>query len=70
MAVISIVNTAQFDFGVIQQLAGVLEKLGVSRPLLVTDKGLVRAGLDEKIKAAAGGRPIVATYDDTPSNPD
>ncbi len=70
MAVISIVNTAQFDFGVIQQLASVLERLGVSRPMLVTDKGLVRAGLDEKIKAAAAGRPIVATYDETPSNPD
>jgi alcohol dehydrogenase class IV len=70
MAVISLVNTAQFDFGAINQLEGVLGKLGVSRPLLVTDKGLVAAGQADKVKAAAAGRPFVAVYDDTPSNPD
>ena len=70
MAVISIVNTAHFDFGALNQLEKSLERLGVSRPMLVTDKGLVAAGAAARVIAAAGSRPIVATYDETLSNPD
>jgi alcohol dehydrogenase class IV len=70
MAVISVVNTAHFDFGALNQLEKSLERLGVSRPMLVTDKGLVAAGAADKVQAAAGNRPIVATYDETLSNPD
>jgi alcohol dehydrogenase class IV len=70
MAVISVVNTAHFDFGALNQLEKSLERLGVSRPMLVTDKGLVAAGAADKVMAAAGNRPIAATYDETLSNPD
>ena len=70
MAVISLVNTAQFDFGAIKQLETSLERLGVTRPMLVTDKGLVAAGAADRIKEAAGKRAIVAVYDETLSNPD
>jgi alcohol dehydrogenase class IV len=70
MAVISVVNTAHFDFGALNQLEKSLERLGVSRPMLVTDKGLVAAGAADKVLAAAGNRPIAATYDETLSNPD
>jgi 4-hydroxybutyrate dehydrogenase len=70
MAVISIVNTAHFDFGALNQLEKSLERLGVTRPMLVTDKGLVAAGAAAKVLTAAGARPIVATYDETLSNPD
>jgi len=70
MAVISVVNTAHFDFGALNQLEKSLERLGVSRPMLVTDKGLVAAGAADKVMAAAGDRPIAATYDETLSNPD
>ncbi len=70
MPVISLVNTAQFDFGALKLLESSLEKLGVTRPMLITDKGLVAAGAADKVKDAAGKLPIVATYDDTLSNPD
>jgi len=70
MAVISVVNTAHFDFGALNQLEKSLERLGVSRPMLVTDRGLVAAGAADKVRAAAGGRPIVVVYDETLSNPD
>ncbi len=70
MAVISVVNTAHFDFGALNQLEKSLERLGVSRPMLVTDRGLVAAGAADKVRAAAGARPIAAVYDDTLSNPD
>ena len=70
MAVISVVNTAHFDFGALNQLEKSLERLGVSRPMLVTDRGLVAAGAADKVRAAAGGRPVVAVYDETLSNPD
>ncbi len=70
MAVISVVNTAHFDFGALNHLEKSLERLGVSRPMLVTDRGLVAAGAADKVRAAAGARPIAAVYDDTLSNPD
>lgn len=70
MAVISLVNTAQFDFGAIKQLDASLEKLGVKRPMLVTDKGLVAAGAAARVKAVNEKFPFVAVYDDTPSNPE
>ncbi len=70
MAVISLVNTAQFDFGAIKQLDASLEKLGVTRPMLVTDKGLVAAGAADHVRAVNEKIPFVATYDETPSNPE
>ena len=38
-----------FGTGMIQSLAQVIAKLGGSKPLLVIDPGLVRAGLDNKV---------------------
>ena len=38
-----------FGAGMIQSLAQVIVKLGGSKPLLVIDPGLVRAGLDNQV---------------------
>lgn len=70
MAVIGIINTAHFDFGVLSRLEKTLGELKVERPMLVTDRGLVNVGMAAKAQAAAGARGFAAVYDDTPTNPD
>lgn len=70
MPVLSLLNTTHFDFGAVRELASALKRLGVERPLLVTDAGLVAAGVADKVKEAAGERAIVAVYDQTLTNPD
>ncbi len=70
MPVISIVNTAIFDNGSIRKLASSLAQLGSKRPLLVTDQGLVAAGVAATVIAQAGEVGFAAIFDQTPPNPD
>lgn len=44
-----------FGMGAVRQLAGELSRLGVTRPLVVTDPGLVAVGLVERVTAALEG---------------
>jgi alcohol dehydrogenase class IV len=56
-----------FDFGARRELAGELAALGIERPLFITDKGIVAAGvLDQALESWSGDRPI---FDATPPNP-
>ncbi len=54
--------------GALDAISNQLERLGVARPLLVTDKGVTQAGLvDLMLKAASGSRlRFAAVYDDVP----
>ena len=45
MALITYLTRIQFDFGALALLGGELAAIGVRRPFIVTDKGLVAAGL-------------------------
>jgi hypothetical protein len=68
MPLILYLSRIVFDFGAIKCLAGEIERIGVKRPLLVTDAGVVAAGLLERALDAA--RPVVPViYDRTPENP-
>ena len=71
MATLTYSNTCFFDFGAVKRLPKALKSLHVTRPILVTDKGLVAAGLAGQIAKilADGGIPPAAIYDDTPANP-
>ena len=68
MALITYLTRIQFDFGALKLLKDELAALGVKRPLIVTDKGVVKAGLAERVANAVAG-PLAATYDETPANP-
>lgn len=50
------------------QLPAECARSGIRRPLIVTDKGVVAAGLVERTLAALG-MGAVPVFDDTPSNP-
>lgn len=68
MALISYLNTVRLDAGSVSFLGEDLKAAGISRPLVVTDKGLIAAGLFEHVLKAAGlAKPPV--YDETPPNP-
>ena len=68
MATIHYLTQIQFGFGVVQQLAQECARVGIARPLVVTDAGVRAAGvLQPALDALAGLR--VAVFDQTPSNP-
>jgi alcohol dehydrogenase class IV len=68
MALITYLTRIQFDFGAIRLLPDELKLLNVRRPLIVTDKGVVAAGLVDRVRGAMGVA-AAATYDGTPANP-
>ena len=50
------------------QLKPECERIGIKRPLIVSDKGVVAAGIVERVAATLSGLPWTV-FDDTPSNP-
>ncbi|SLN35437.1 iron-containing alcohol dehydrogenase [Oceanibacterium hippocampi] len=69
MAVISYLTRILFDFGVLAELRTELATLGIRKPLLVTDRGVVAAGLAERALQAMGAGIEATVYQDTPANP-
>ncbi|MFZ5783534.1 MAG: iron-containing alcohol dehydrogenase [Pseudomonadota bacterium] len=69
MALITYLTRIQFDFGALKLLDSELQLLGIRRPLVVTDKGVVAAGLWAKVKDQLPGNMPITLYDGTPENP-
>ena len=68
MAVINYITQIQFDFGAIKLLKAECERVGISKPLIVTDAGVKAAGILQKALDALVGM-NVTVFDQTPSNP-
>ena len=68
MATIHYITQIQFDFGAVQLLAQECARVGITRPLVVTDAGVRAAGVLQKALDALGSLPV-AVFDQTPSNP-
>lgn len=69
MSLINYVTKIQFGFGSLELLAVEMERVGITRPLIVTDIGVVRAGIVDKVVAALGTSRVPTIYDATPPNP-
>lgn len=69
MALITYLTTIQFDFGAIACLEQELPRLGITRPLIVTDRGVLAAGLIDMVKKKLPGNLPVTVFDGTPENP-
>jgi 4-hydroxybutyrate dehydrogenase len=67
MATLSYLTTTLFDFGAIARLGKGLQRLGIKRPLIATDRGVADAGILAKVDEAIGG--AAAAFDATPANP-
>ena len=68
MAFIYYVTQIQLDFGAVKLLKQECERIGITRPLVVTDPGVKAAGVLQKALDALPGM-SVAVFDQTPSNP-
>ncbi len=69
MGLISYLTTVRFDLGAVADLAGDLTSLKIARPLIVTDAGVVAAGLVERIYGAAPRLRSAPVFDAVPTNP-
>lgn len=69
MALITYLTRIQFDFGALKLLDAELQLLGIRRPLIVTDKGVISAGLWGKVKDQLPGNMPLTMYEGTPENP-
>ncbi len=69
MALLTYLTTNHFDFGALQLLAPEAKRLGIARPLIVTDPGVRAAGLLDRVLEALWSETAVTVYDQTPGNP-
>ena len=69
IAQINYLTNIRLGAGAIASLNDELANLKVSKPLIITDAGLVSTGLLDKAKATARLPDSVAMYDGTPANP-
>jgi 4-hydroxybutyrate dehydrogenase len=67
MSTINYLTLIEFGEGVISKLPELLAGLGIKRPLIATDKGLVATGLVARIAGLLPTAPSV--FDGTPANP-
>ncbi len=68
MALIQYLTQIQLEFGALRHLPAECERVGIRRPLVVTDAGVRAAGLLQRALDALGGVPAVV-FDQTPPNP-
>ena len=68
MSLIYYVTQVQFEFGAIKLLKQECERVGIARPLVVTDPGVKAAGILQKALDQLTGM-HVTVFDQTPSNP-
>ena len=68
MAFIYYITQVQFDFGAVKLLKQECERVGITRPLIITDPGVKAAGVLQKALDALPGM-AVTVFDQTPSNP-
>jgi alcohol dehydrogenase class IV len=69
MALINYITQIQFDFGAVALAQQECERIGIRRPMIVTDAGVRAAGIVDKVLAHLANRSEVGVYDRTPPNP-
>ncbi|KAA0890789.1 iron-containing alcohol dehydrogenase [Pusillimonas sp. ANT_WB101] len=67
MALINYITQVQFGFGSVRLLRDECVKLGINRPLIVTDAGIRKAGLLDQVQQYLDLPAVV--FDQTPPNP-
>ncbi len=68
MSFINYVTQIQIDFGAVKLLQAECERVGIRKPLIVTDAGVKAAGVLQKALDALTDLPVTV-FDQTPSNP-
>jgi len=68
MALIYYLTHVHLGFGTINELKSECARVGIRRPMIVTDKGVAAVGLAQRAIDATRGLPVTV-FDETPSNP-
>lgn len=68
MSLIYYITQVQFELGAIKLLQSECQRVGIHRPLIITDAGVKAAGILQKALSALPDLPV-AVFDQTPSNP-
>lgn len=69
MSILQFLTKVHFEHGSRAELPGELTRHGIDRPLFVTDKGLIAAGVFAQALEPLGGPGQAPVFDDTPPNP-
>jgi 4-hydroxybutyrate dehydrogenase len=69
MGLISYLTTIRFEAGASREIRQDLAELGLARPLIVTDRGVVAAGLVERMSASAPALRAAPVFQEVPTNP-
>jgi 4-hydroxybutyrate dehydrogenase len=69
MPLINYVVPVELDFGAVRTVAAECKVHGISKALLVTDKGIVAAGLADRVLELLKGNVDVVVFDAVPANP-
>ena len=69
MALINYITQIQFDFGAIALVQQECDRVGIRRPMIVTDAGVRAAGLVDRVLAHLVNPSGVSIFDQTPPNP-
>ncbi|MFC2165986.1 iron-containing alcohol dehydrogenase [Acidobacteriota bacterium] len=57
-----------FSSGLIRKLGEIVEELGLTRPLLITDEGIKKAGIAEKVLSQCKGIPVFDAIEPNPKH--
>ena len=69
MALIQYLTTIEFETGAVARVAGLVDGLGIRKPLLVTDPGLAAGPVFARVQSLLGSL-SPAIFERTPQNPD
>lgn len=69
MALINYITQVQFAYGAIELLQQECERIGISKPLVVTDAGVRAAGIVDRVIAQLTYPAAAVIFDKTPPNP-
>jgi alcohol dehydrogenase class IV len=69
MGLITYLTTIRFDLGASRELPSDMAGLGIARPLVVTDPGVVAAGLVDRVTGQSESLERAPVFDEVPTNP-
>ena len=69
MALINYLTQVQFGYDALGQLAAECQRIGITRPFIVTDTGVRAAGIVDKVLGQLADPAIAEVFDQTPPNP-
>lgn len=69
MALINYLTQVQFGYDALGQLAAECQRIGITRPFIVTDTGVRAAGIVDKVLAQLAEPAVAEVFDQTPPNP-